>query len=210
MFERFTPRSRRVLVVGQEEARKLGHGEIGTEHLLLGLAAEGEGLAAVALGSVGFDLDWARRDAGDLRPRTDSPPANPPFNRQAKAALESSLQAALDLGHNYIGTEHLLLGLLRDPASGAGRVLDAQAIAAEPARDAVLTLLRPPPQEPGGPLGLAGPRCPKCRGSLSETLTYRQMNVPADGNDDGQVSVLVLWCRSCGYALGTAAVPATR
>jgi len=114
MFERFTDRARRVLVLAQEEARLLNHPMIGTDHILLGLLAEGEGVAWRALSGVGVDLVIARQVVEEFRSPTGPHPhaGSPPFTTEAKKALELSLRAALALGHSYIGTEHLLLGLL--------------------------------------------------------------------------------------------------
>lgn len=114
MFERFTDRARRVLVLAQEEARLLNHPMIGTDHMLLGLLAEGEGVAWRALSGVGVDLVIARQVVKEFRSPTGPHPhaGSPPFTTEAKKALELSLRASLALGHSYIGTEHLLLGLL--------------------------------------------------------------------------------------------------
>jgi hypothetical protein len=124
MFERFTDRARRVLVLAQEEARALNHGFIGTEHILLGLIHEGEGLAAKALESLGISLEAVRTKVEDaVGPAGPSPTGNPPFTPRAKKVLELSLREALQLGHNYIGTEHMLLGLVREGEGVAAQVL---------------------------------------------------------------------------------------
>jgi ATP-dependent Clp protease ATP-binding subunit ClpA len=124
MFERFTDRSRRVLVLAQEEARGLGHGFIGTEHILLGLIVEADGVAAKALGGMGATLDVVRdRVIAVHRPNVKRPPGSAPFTDRAKKILEYSLREALELGHSYIGTEHLVLGLARVDDGMAVQVL---------------------------------------------------------------------------------------
>ncbi len=125
MFERFTDRARRVVVLAQEEARTMSHNYIGTEHILLGLIHEGEGLASLVLDSCGVRLDHVRgfveREVGH---GAKSPGGHIPFTPRAKKVLELSLREALQLRHNYIGTEHILLGLIRE-----GEGLAAQALA---------------------------------------------------------------------------------
>ena len=124
MFERFTDRARRVLVLAQEEARLFRHDFIGTEHLLLGILHEGDGVGARALTTLGVSLTSVRDLVGEIVGRGAAPsPSSPPFTRHAKRALEMSLREALHLGHDYIGTEHLLLGIARDPEGVAGEVL---------------------------------------------------------------------------------------
>lgn len=114
MFERFTSRARRVIVVSQEEAKALLHETIGPEHLLLGLL-QGDGIAARALGQAGVSLKELREQVDRSRelPKTDKRRSKVPFSSRAKKALELSLREALRLGHNYIGTEHLVLGTLQ-------------------------------------------------------------------------------------------------
>ncbi|HVF52055.1 MAG TPA: ATP-dependent Clp protease ATP-binding subunit [Actinomycetota bacterium] len=124
MFERFTDRARRVVVLAQEEARLLNHSYIGTEHILLGLIHEGEGVAAKALESLGISLEKVRQQVEDMIGVGQSPPSGHiPFTPRAKKVLELSLREALQLGHNYIGTEHILLGLIREGEGVAAQVL---------------------------------------------------------------------------------------
>jgi ATP-dependent Clp protease ATP-binding subunit ClpA len=124
MFERFTDRARRVLVLAQEEARLLNHSFIGTEHILLGLIHEGEGVAAKALESLGISLEAVREKVEEtIGPAGSAPTGSPPFTPRAKKVLELSLREALQLGHNYIGTEHMLLGLVREGEGVAAQVL---------------------------------------------------------------------------------------
>jgi ATP-dependent Clp protease ATP-binding subunit ClpA len=127
MFERFTDRARQTVVLAQEEARRLGHNYIGTEHLLLGLLREGEGVAAQTLGRLGISLADVRSDVvriiGEL---SEAPSGHIPFTPRSKKVLELSLREALQLGHNYIGTEHILLGLVREGEGVAAQVLVAR------------------------------------------------------------------------------------
>ena len=124
MFERFTDRARRVVVLAQEEARLLNHNYIGTEHILLGLIHEGEGVAAKGLESLGISLEAVRSQVEELIGHgASSPSGHIPFTPRAKKVLELSLREALQLGHNYIGTEHILLGLIREGEGVAAQVL---------------------------------------------------------------------------------------
>jgi ATP-dependent Clp protease ATP-binding subunit ClpC len=124
MFERFTDRARRVVVLAQEEARMLDHNYIGTEHLLLGLIHEQEGVAAEALRSMDISLEAVRFHVEAIIGRGQDPPTGHiPFTPRAKRVLELSLREALQLGHNYIGTEHILLGLIREGEGVAAQVL---------------------------------------------------------------------------------------
>ncbi|GAA4912877.1 ATP-dependent Clp protease ATP-binding subunit [Nesterenkonia rhizosphaerae] len=124
MFERFTDRARRVVVLAQEEARMLNHNYIGTEHILLGLIHEGEGVAAKALESLDISLGGVREKVQEkIGPGQNAPSGHIPFTPRAKKVLELSLREALQLGHNYIGTEHILLGLIREGEGVAAQVL---------------------------------------------------------------------------------------
>ncbi|MBX9719454.1 MAG: ATP-dependent Clp protease ATP-binding subunit, partial [Microbacteriaceae bacterium] len=124
MFERFTDRARRVVVLAQEEAKMLNHNYIGTEHILLGLIHEGEGVAAKALESLSISLDAVREQVQDIIGQgQQQPTGHIPFTPRAKKVLELSLREALQLGHNYIGTEHILLGLIREGEGVAAQVL---------------------------------------------------------------------------------------
>ncbi|UQX88932.1 ATP-dependent Clp protease ATP-binding subunit [Jatrophihabitans telluris] len=124
MFERFTDRARRVVVLAQEEARMLNHNYIGTEHILLGLIHEGEGVAAKAMESLGISLEAVRQQVEEIIGQgQQAPSGHIPFTPRAKKVLELSLREALQLGHNYIGTEHILLGLIREGEGVAAQVL---------------------------------------------------------------------------------------
>jgi len=125
MFERFTDRARSVVVLAQEEARMLGHNYIGTEHLLLGLVHEGQGVAARALASLGISLEAVRQQVEEIIGQGQAPvlSGHIPFTPRAKKVLELSWREARQLGHNYIGTEHILLGLIREGEGVAAQVL---------------------------------------------------------------------------------------
>ena len=124
MFERFTDRARRVVVLAQEEAKMLNHNYIGTEHILLGLIHEGEGVAAKSLESLGISLEGVRSQVEEIIGQgQQAPSGHIPFTPRAKKVLELSLREALQLGHNYIGTEHILLGLIREGEGVAAQVL---------------------------------------------------------------------------------------
>ena len=124
MFERFTDRARRVVVLAQDEARMLNHDYIGTEHILLGLIHEGQGVAARALESLGISLEAVRQQVQEIIGQGQQPPpGHIPFTPRAKKVLELSLREAQELDHNYIGTEHILLGLIREGKGVAAQVL---------------------------------------------------------------------------------------
>ncbi|MGD0742966.1 MAG: ATP-dependent Clp protease ATP-binding subunit [Acidimicrobiales bacterium] len=142
MFERFTDRARRVLVLAQEEARLLNHSFIGTEHILLGLIHEGDGIAAKALESLGISLEAVREKVEEtIGPAGTAPTGSPPFTPRAKKVLELSLREALQLGHNYIGTEHMLLGLVREGEGVAAQVLQSLGADLPRVRQQVIQLL---------------------------------------------------------------------
>src|SRR5579859_2510545 len=142
MFERFTDRARRVVVHAQEEARRLQHNYIGTEHLLLGLLSEPEGLAAQALNRLDIDLDAVRQKVEQIIGRgKQSLSGHIPFTPRAKKVLELSLREAVQLGHNYIGTEHILLGLIREGDGVAAQVLVQLGCELNRVRQQVIVLL---------------------------------------------------------------------
>jgi ATP-dependent Clp protease ATP-binding subunit ClpC len=124
MFERFTDRARRVMLLAEEEARRLNHDHVGTEHILLGLVLEGEGVAARALESLGISLQAVREQVEEsIGQGQQAPPGRIPYTPRAKKTLELSLREALHLGHHYIGTEHILLGVIREGEGPAAQVL---------------------------------------------------------------------------------------
>jgi ATP-dependent Clp protease ATP-binding subunit ClpC len=143
MFERFTDRARRAVVRAQEEARALNHDFIGTEHILLGLVGEGQGVAAKALESLGVSMEAVRRRVEDIVPpgQVEVRTGHIPFTPRAKKVLELSLSESKLLGHRYIGTEHILLGLLREGEGVAAQVLTALGADLDGVRERVLQLL---------------------------------------------------------------------
>jgi ATP-dependent Clp protease ATP-binding subunit ClpC len=158
MFERFTDRARRVVVLAQDEARQLKHPHIGTEHLLLGLLREDDGLAVQVLQAAGAaPADTRTRVLARVRAGQQSPSGNIPFTPQAKKALELSLRESLQLGDNYIGTEHLLLGLAREGHGVASQVLTEQNTGLTVIRREVVRLrsddAEPEPMPPGALTG---------------------------------------------------------
>jgi ATP-dependent Clp protease ATP-binding subunit ClpC len=161
LFERFTDRARRVVVLAQEEARLLNHNYIGTEHILLGLIHEGEGVAAKALESLGISLEAVRQQVEEIIGQGGSSPSGHiPFTPRAKKVLELSLREALQLGHNYIGTEHILLGLIREGEGVAAQVLVKLGADLSRVRQQVIQLLSgyqgtggPPGEKAGAPAG---------------------------------------------------------
>ena len=157
MFERFTDRARRVVVLAQEEARMLNHNYIGTEHILLGLIHEGEGVAAKALESMDISLEAVRAQVEEIIGQgQQAPSGHIPFTPRAKKVLELSLREALQLGHNYIGTEHILLGLIREGEGVAAQVLVKLGADLNRVRQQVIQLLsgyqgKEPQQQGAGP-----------------------------------------------------------
>jgi ATP-dependent Clp protease ATP-binding subunit ClpC len=142
MFEKFTDKARRVVVLAQEEAKLLNHNYIGTEHILLGLIHEGEGVAAKALESLGINLDSVRDQVQEIIGQgQQAPSGHIPFTPRAKKVLELSLREALQLGHSYIGTEHLLLGLIREGEGVAAQVLTRLGADTNRVRQQVIQLL---------------------------------------------------------------------
>jgi ATP-dependent Clp protease ATP-binding subunit ClpC len=143
MFERFTDRSRRVVVLAQEEARMLNHEYVGTEHILLGLIREDGGVAGQALESLGISADAARRQVEEIVGRGQTGPARGhlPFTPQGKKVLQLSLREAIALGHGYVGTEHILLGLIREDEGVTTRVLNGLGVDPNTIRQQVIRLV---------------------------------------------------------------------
>ncbi len=153
MFERFTEHARRAVALARDEARTAGHTRAGTEHLLLGLLGVPEGVAAQALTSLDADPPTIRTQIAHLAPTTPTmPAAGGPvaWTPAARNVLESARREALQLGHNHIGTEHLLLSLLREPASGGAEALARLGLDRRTVRRAVITLLHTPPPPAAG------------------------------------------------------------
>ncbi len=141
MFGRFTERAQKVLALAQEEAVRLGHNNIGTEHILLGLIREGEGIAAKALIALGLGLEKIQDEVEALIGRGQEQPTNIAYTPRAKKVIELSMDEARKLGHTYVGTEHILLGLIREGEGVAARVLNNLGISLNKARQQVLQLL---------------------------------------------------------------------
>ena len=196
MFERFTDRARRVVVLAQEEARMLNHNYIGTEHILLGLIHEGEGVAAKSLESLGISLEGVRSQVEEIIGQgQQAPSGHIPFTPRAKKVLELSLREALQLGHNYIGTEHILLGLIREGEGVAAQVLVKLGAELTRVRQQVIQLLSGYQGKEaaeagtggrGGESGSPGLRAGLCRGHLADAAARRPDGLRA-GHGSGQV-----------------------
>jgi ATP-dependent Clp protease ATP-binding subunit ClpC len=220
VFERFTDRSRRVLVLAQEEARLLNHSFIGTEHLLLGLIQEGEGLAAKALAALGVTLQGARAKVEEsLGPLDSLPSGSPPFTPRAKKVLELALRESLQLGHHYIGTEHLLLGLVREGEGVAASVLISLGADLGRVRQQVVQLMSGTAQEEPsiGSVPIASsfggystgglnpqPTCPLCRTSIAEEGRFRNVAIAPDPDhpESDPLPIVAVYCGRCGMTLG--------
>jgi ATP-dependent Clp protease ATP-binding subunit ClpC len=202
MFERFTDRARRVVVLAQEEARLLNHNYIGTEHILLGLVREGEGVAAQALESLHVSLAVVRRQVEEVIGRGQpAPEGHIPFTPRAKKVLELSLREALQLGHDYIGTEHILLGLIREGEGVAAQVLQKLGATLERVREEVMRLLPAEAERTGvqwEPVGMIqAPMCPNCLRAITSLATQA---VPTDS--EAHPEALSVVCPDCGVVLG--------
>ncbi len=179
MFERFTDRARRVVVLAQEEARLLNHNYIGTEHILLGLIHEGEGVAAKALESLGISLEAVRAQVEEIIGQGGSSPSGHiPFTPRAKKVLELSLREALQLGHNYIGTEHILLGLIREGEGVAAQVLVKLGADLSRVRQQVIQLLS----------GYAGQKEPSTSGTAAEAAPTGSLVLDQFGRNLAQLA----------------------
>ncbi len=201
MFERFTDRARRVVVLAQEEARMLNHNYIGTEHILLGIVHEGENVGAKALESLGISLEAVRGKVEEIIGQGQSAPTGHiPFTPRAKKVLELALREALQLGHNYIGPEHILLGLVREGEGVAAQVLQSKGADLNRVREQVIQLLsgegEVQEQPPEWPL------CPRCRTALNESVAYGVLDVRTREGEEGQ-AVPFVFCRRCGTWLGS-------
>jgi ATP-dependent Clp protease ATP-binding subunit ClpC len=216
MFERFTDRARRVIVLAQEEARQLKHDSIGTEHLLLGLLSERDGVAAQALAAMDITLDAARALVEEkVGPGTAAPAGNMPFKPRAKKTLELSLREALELAHNSIGTEHILLGMVQaDTKMGPGVGVEVlRVLGAEPdaIRQQVMALISEsgPESVRGGawsrPASASqdpptGPLCLQCRALTAETAKTAAVTIPGPGGE--ALPFVAIYCGMCGATYG--------
>jgi len=206
MFERFTDRARRVVVLAQEEARGLNHPYIGTEHILLGLIQEREGVGAQALINNGVSLEVARDQVREVIGQgTGAPPDHIPFTPRAKKVLELSLREALQLGHDYIGTEHIVLGMLREGEGVAAQLLVRFGLTMDGLRGTVLELVPTSPerleaaQEPHRPSEWPTPRLNPCRHDRS-SLTYHPVEIPGSDNAPSLAANAVI-CSTCGATI---------
>ena len=210
VFERFTDRARRALVLAQEESRLLSHSVIGTEHLLLGLIAENEGVAATALKSFDISLATTRTRVEELIGlAATAPTQSPQFTPRVKKVFELSLREALDMGHSYIGTEHLLLGLIQEGEGVAIQVLHSFEVDIHHLRRNVVEHLsgHETAQSGEGAGGMsqsaAEPRCTGCRSQLSETARFRSIEIPPTTPSPSPITVEVVFCNRCGSVFGT-------
>jgi ATP-dependent Clp protease ATP-binding subunit ClpC len=214
VFERFTDRARQVLTLAQEEARLLNHSFIGTEHILLGLIREGEGVGAKALQSLGVSLEAVREKVEEMIGMTGTVPSGaPPFTPRAKKVLELSLREALQMNHHYIGTEHILLGLVREGEGVAATVLVSLGADLGRVRQEVIRLISGGQAGAGGavqtgraptgrpPTSRREPSCPRCRASVSDSARYRTVAVQSEKEEVDQMWVDVVYCRECGTTL---------
>jgi ATP-dependent Clp protease ATP-binding subunit ClpC len=190
MFERFTERARQVVVLAQDEARALRHNYIGTEHLLLGLLREEEGIAARVLGELGVTVDEVRAQVGRIVGQGDEEvdTGQIPFTPRAKKVLELALREAQALGHQYIGTEHVLLGLVRENSGVAARILLDFGADAERIRNEIIGLL-------------SGGRTGRVQGLVSTPFTTTTY-APARGRRLPPVALLVTGWLLFALALG--------
>jgi hypothetical protein len=207
VFERFTDRGRRALVLAQEESRILNHSVIGTEHLLLGLIGEQEGVAAKALESLGVSLPGARRQVEEIvELAAIAPEGSPPLTPRVKKVFELSFREALNFGHSHIGTEHLLLGLVGEGEGVGAQALRSMGVDLDRVRTQVLGLLpgyhdkesgaRPPTSK-----SPVVPRCTGCHADVVEVARYRSIAIPSSAPNPFPMSVEVVYCNECGYVL---------
>lgn len=197
MFERFTDRARRVVILAQEDARARKHEAICTEHLLVGLAAEGEGVGAIALKRLGLTPGVVLLAVEDARPEGpfESHGVHLPFTPRAKKVLELSLREALQLGHNYVGTEHILLGLIREGEGLGAKILVEHGASLTDVRQSVIRLLSSyAATEPFVKFGLP-------RGSAREALNWLDRWIATNGPlGDGHPVKLVADCLRTAFA----------
>ncbi len=194
MFERFTERARQVVVLAQDEARTLKHNYIGTEHILLGLLREEEGLAAGVLGSLDITVEEVRAQVARIVGQGDeAADANIPFTPRAKKVLELALREALSLGHDYIGTEHILLGLVRENEGVAARILlDFDADDERIRNEIIRVLSLQTGRRPHRPRARIIVHCPSCDAPIESIGTKMAPGRFAVEGDGAQT------CRRCG------------
>ncbi len=196
MFEKFTDRARRVIVLAQDEARMLNHGFIGTEHLLLGICREGEGLAAQALEALGTSLEAVREQVEEIIGHGERQPSGHiPFTPRAKKVLELSLREAFQLGHEDIGSEHILLGLVREGDGVAAQVLVRLGLDLDQVRQKVIELA-------GGPRGEAASATPVTAAGRRGPIVFRRER-EVTGRLVGQVSAIEARLEAVERRVGT-------
>jgi ATP-dependent Clp protease ATP-binding subunit ClpC len=194
-------------VIAQGEARTLNHGEIGTGHLLLGLIAEEEGIAAKALESLGVSLSSARNQVeGMVEPAPIAPPESPLFTARVKKVMELSFREAFHLGHSYIATEHLLLGLVSEGEGVGAQALQGMGVDLERVRRQVLLLLSGYHDKESGSMtptskSPIAPRCTGCHADLVDVARYRSIVIPPNAPDPFPMPVEGVYCNECGYVL---------
>ncbi len=194
-----------MVFLAQEEARLLNHDFIGTEHLLIGLVQERDGIAAQSLRELGITLEAVRGKVEELvGPGAATPSVSPPFTPRAKKVLELSLRESLQLGHHYIGTEHFLLGIVREGEGVGARALIELGVDPPRVRQVVIQHLSGY-QDSGSGEGTSAaietsvtPRCPGCLSDLAEVVRYRSMTVPPSSPNPFPLAVDVVFCGNCG------------
>ena len=201
MLERFSDGARRVVALAEEEARRLGHGHIGTEHLLLGIMSDGQSGAARALVAAGVTLDGSRQKVAEaVSAEGNGKAGDLPLSDRAKRALERASRLSLRRHDDQVETEHVLLSLL-DVEGTAGHVLRGLAI--DPAR--VRAALESPSDGEGtGAADRASPRCAACRSALATALAHRVVTSQDEGGH--RQDFVVAYCSACGSAIGATAV----
>lgn len=215
MFERFTDRARHVVVFAQEEARRLNHNHIGTEHILVALSIESEGIAGRTLDALGVSVEQIREQIEEIVSRGQSAPSShTPFTKEAKRALELSLREALQLGDNHIGTEHLLLGLIRQEDDVAVRILERLGIDTQSVEQEVHRMVMGGVGQTSSASMREGltvsmeevsgdaPRCPRCYADLARGLRVGNVTGTDDEEGDETYSLTLAWCPECGTVIG--------
>lgn len=225
MFERFTGKARALVTRAQFEARARNHNFIGREHLLLAMINSTDGnVAARIIEGLGVTTDAVRAQVDEhLVNGADGPKKQIPFTRDAKKVFELSLREALKLGHNYVGTEHILLALVAEQGGTAARALHQLGVTYERVNGELLGFVSQAVRDESADwVVLAGasaatastredanasspqPNCPNCRASLARTLAYKLLNASEDGGP-GTIKLCVVYCEACGHTLLTRA-----
>jgi ATP-dependent Clp protease ATP-binding subunit ClpA len=212
VFELFTDRARRVVVLAQEEARNLDHDYIGTEHLLLGLLVQSDGIAVAALASQGVSREVARERVAEIVGRGKGTRAGHiPFTKRAKNVLEGSLREARTLGDDAIDTQHILLGILDAPDCVACQVVESIGPSLSQIRNAVADAMDAAPRAPSetsvdpaaAEVDVAvGPACAGCEELLEETALHRLIEIRAFSETDGPITMRIAYCGACGRTIG--------